>query len=112
MLGAGTGVRVSEALGLTQDRVAWPRRYVTIDRQLSRGSGPEPMFGPVKDRRNRGRTIPLPDVVLAALVDHVRMFGLGPQGLIFTNGRGEPGPPDHLLRRLAGRRRSSRDPDR
>ena len=90
VLGAGTGVRISEALGLTQDRVNWQRKYVTIDRQLSRGSGKEVVFGPVKDRRNRGRTIPLPDVVLAALVEHVRVFGLGPEGLIFTNEKNEP----------------------
>lgn len=90
LLGAGTGVRVSEALGLTQDRVNWQRRYVTIDRQLSRASGKEPVFGPVKDRRNRGRTIPLPDVVLTALVEHVRLFGLGPEGLVFTNDKTEP----------------------
>jgi len=33
--GAGTGVRISEALGLTLDRVDFLRRTVRIDRQLA-----------------------------------------------------------------------------
>jgi integrase len=90
VLGAGTGVRVSEALGLTNDRVDWMRRTVTIDRQLVGVRDGLPVFGPVKDRRNRPRTIPLPDMVVATLVDHVRRYGLGPEGLLFTNRDGEP----------------------
>jgi integrase len=48
------------------------------------------VFGPVKDKNNRPRTIPLPDVVLNALVEHVAVYGLGPAGLVFTNDRGLP----------------------
>jgi integrase len=90
VLGAGTGPRISEALGVTNDRVDWMRRTVTIDRQLTGASDGQPVFGPVKDKKNRPRTIPLPDVVLAELVEHVRVFGLGPEGLIFTTGVGTP----------------------
>jgi integrase len=39
LLSAGTGVRISEALGVTTDRVDWMRRTVTIDRQLIRDGG-------------------------------------------------------------------------
>jgi integrase len=61
VLGAGTGVRISEALGLTNERVDWLPRTVTIDRQLLRiRSGSSPEFGKLKDRNNRPRTIPLP----------------------------------------------------
>ncbi len=89
VLGAGTGVRISEALGVANDRVDWIRRTVTIDRQLvGLGEGGVPMFGPVKDKKNRARTIPLPQVVVAALAAHVAVFGLGPEGLIFTLPRG------------------------
>jgi integrase len=34
VFGAGTGVRISEALGLTNDRIKWLQRKVEIDRQL------------------------------------------------------------------------------
>ena len=100
VLGAGTGVRISEALGLTTDRVDWMRQVIKVDRQLSRprASGrnhnarsiDEPAFGPLKDRRNRPRTIPLPDTVLAELVQHVRIYGTGPAGLLFTNRQQRP----------------------
>lgn len=91
LLGAGTGVRIAEALGLTNDRVDWMRRSVTIDRQLvGIGHGGLPQFGPVKDRRNRPRVIPLPQSVLDELAAHVARFGLGPEGLLFTGPRGGP----------------------
>jgi integrase len=90
LLGAGTGVRISEALGLTSDRVDWMRRSVTVDRPLVRDGGEGPVFGPVKDRKNRPRTIPLPDTVMAGLVEHVRVYGLRPAGLVFTNTKGQP----------------------
>lgn len=90
VLGAGTGVRLGEALGLTNDRVIWLARQVEINRQLVRITGGEPVFGPVKDKKNRPRTIPLPQVVVDALAAHVREFGLGPEELLFTGPRGGP----------------------
>ncbi len=90
VLGAGTGVRISEAFGLSVDRVDWLRRTVTVDRQLAGVSGGAPDFGPVKDRRNRSRTIPAPEVVIEELSRHVGEFGQGPEGLLFTNRRGLP----------------------
>lgn len=53
-------------------------------------SGDPPDLSPVKDRRNRSRTVPLPDVVLTALVEHVRLYGTGPEGLLFTTPSKEP----------------------
>ena len=91
VLGAGTGVRISEALGLTNDRVLWLDRRVKIERQLTGvGGDGEPVFGPVKDRRNRPRTIPLPDVVIDELSAHVARQGLGDGGLFFTGPNGGP----------------------
>jgi integrase len=88
VLGAGTGVRIAEGLGLTVDRVDFLRRTVHIDRQLMRAPGPAPVFGPVKDRKNRPRTIPVGAVVIDALAAHMAEFGSGPSGLMFTNGLG------------------------
>ena len=90
VFGAGTGVRVSEALGLTVDRVDFLRRTVKIDRQLSRIVDGEPVLGPVKDRKNRPRVIPLPDVVLTALSEHLMQWPTTSGDLIFTNNRNEP----------------------
>lgn len=79
VLGAGAGLRVSEALGLTQDRINWLGRSVTIDRQLLATTGEDrsPVFGPVKDAHNRPRTIPVSPMVLDALSVYIERFGLG-----------------------------------
>jgi integrase len=90
LLGAGTGVRISEALGTTLDRIDFLRRVLTIDRQLVKIADGLPVFGPVKDRRNRPRAIPLPDVVLDGLADHLSAWPVGPTGLVFTNERNRP----------------------
>lgn len=93
VLGAGTGVRISEALGITVDpeHLNMLRRQVTIDRQLVGVSDDDrPIFGPVKDKRNRPRTIPLPQIVVDELAAHLARFGPGPDGLLFTGPRGGP----------------------
>ncbi|HEX3539752.1 MAG TPA: hypothetical protein VHT75_04840 [Acidimicrobiales bacterium] len=57
VLGAGTGVRISEALGLTNDRVDWMRsRSVTIDRQMLRDA----VVGPSSVPSRTGRTASAP----------------------------------------------------
>jgi integrase len=90
VLGAGTGVRMSEALGVTSDRVDWMRKNLEVNRQLVRVVDGAPVFGPVKDKKNRPRTIPLDDAVLKELVEHVRVYGTGPEGLLFTTDGGLP----------------------
>src|SRR5664280_579409 len=90
VLGAGTGVRISEALGITFDRVDLLHHQVTIDRQLVGTKDGRPVFGPVKDRKNRPRTIPLPDVVLVALSEHLSRWPTAPEGLVFRNERDQP----------------------
>jgi len=91
VLSAGTGVHISEGLGLTNDRIDRLNRTVRIDRQLARiGPGSTPAFGPLKDKSNRPRTIPLPDIVIDELAAHVARFGLGPNGLLFCGPKGGP----------------------
>jgi len=92
MLGAGTGLRQGEAFGLTVDRVDFPRRKLIVDRQIVLVPGGAPSFGPPKTKASR-RTVPLPDVVLEALVAHVAAFLPKPppgDHLFFTNEAGQP----------------------
>lgn len=87
-LGAGSGLRQGEAFGLTVDRVDFLRRTVTVDRQLISAVGKAPEFGPPKTTASY-RTVPVAQLVTDALAAHLAEFGPGPDGLIFTNGRGE-----------------------
>jgi integrase len=82
VLGAGAGPRIAEAMGLTVDRVDWFRKTVTIDRQLMRAPGREPTFGPLKDKRDRARVVPVGQTVLDELARHLATYGEGPSGLI------------------------------
>lgn len=92
-LGAGAGLRRGEAMGVTVDRVDFLRKTVKVDRQLVGGSiAAGPVFGPLKTRSSY-RTVPLPDVVVDALAEHLAAFGEGPQRLVFAGGRGAPMTP-------------------
>ncbi len=92
-LGAGCGLRWSEAAGLTRDRIhLGARAQVTIDRQLgyrpaTKRHGPDtasrPLFAPPKTSASC-RVIPLPATVTAALRAHLRRYPPGPAGLLFT----------------------------
>ena len=88
-LAAGTGMRQGEVLGLTVDRIDFPRRTVTVDRQLVTSKGQRPAFGPPKTEASV-RTIPLPQVVLEALAEHLKRFPAGTEGLVFTGVSGQP----------------------
>jgi integrase len=81
VLGAGTGMRISEALGVTVDRIDFLRREIKVDRQLVRTAGAAPLFGPLKDRKNRPRTIPVGAVVIDALAEQLATYGPAPKGL-------------------------------
>jgi len=90
ILGAGTGLRQGEALGLTVDRVNFLRRTLTVDRQLVQVAGSRPAHGPLKTEASY-RTIPLPVVVLEALSAHLARYPAGGEGFIFTDHRhGQP----------------------
>lgn len=89
VLCAGTGLRQGEAFGLTLDRVDFLRRTLTVDRQLVLMPGAPPVLGPPKTDASR-RAIPLPQVVVTALAEHLRQFPAGPDGFIFTEDSGGP----------------------
>ncbi len=88
-LAAGTGLRQGEAFGLTLDRVDFLRRTLTVDRQLILLAGQQPQHGPPKTRASY-RSVPLPQVVLEALAEHLRQFPVGGDGLVFTTDSGGP----------------------
>lgn len=89
VLGAGCGLGLSEAVGVTVDRVNFLGRTVTVGCQLVTPPKGAPRFGPVK-RAASNRVVPLPKVVADSLAFHLQQFGQGPDGLIFTNVRGLP----------------------
>lgn len=80
LLGAGAGLRASEALGLTHDRLDRDRRTLRIDRQLA----PDGDLGPPK-MRSSIRSVP----VSAALIE---ALGQGEGPVAHRDGRFVPYP--------------------
>ena len=88
VLAAGTGLRQGECLGLGINRVDFEGNTVTVDRQLVLTTSP-PVLAPPKTRASY-RRVPLPQVVARSLAEHLERHPPGPDGLVFTNGRGAP----------------------
>lgn len=86
---AGSGLRPAEGLGLTVDRVNFLKRSLRIDRQLVTVAKKAPALAPPKTPTSV-RTIPVPQAVLDALALQIERFGTGPDGLIFTDAKGDP----------------------
>src|SRR4051794_11127257 len=89
VLGAGTGVRQGEMLGLTVVRIDFLRRQMLVDRQLINLPGQAPHLAPVKTRASV-RTVPLPQTVVDSLAGHLAAFPPGPSGLVFVGEDGRP----------------------
>ncbi|MGY2702567.1 integrase [Nocardioides sp. HB32] len=87
---AGTGMRQGEVFGVTRDRLRLDTTdpVVIVDRQLRTLPGPTTAFGPLKTAASR-RIIPLPQVVVEALDQHLRAREVAEDGLAFTLA-GEP----------------------
>ncbi|RLV49074.1 site-specific integrase [Nocardioides mangrovicus] len=89
-VGAGTGMRRGELLGLTLDRVSFDFATIRVDRQLVRASvGDEVRFASPKTDASV-RTIPVADVVLDAIRAHLETFGTHSSGLVFSSAIGTP----------------------
>lgn len=89
ILAAGTGMRQGECFGLTIDRVDFLRKRITVDRQRNPNATAAHLFGPTKTPASN-RVIPMPEVVINALAEHLSEFETGPEGLIFTSATGAP----------------------
>jgi len=91
VLAAGTGLRLSEVLGLTRERVDFLRRVVHVREQLVCLPGGEPFLGPPKTAASV-RSVPAPAFALEALSQHLAAYGApgaGPGSPVFTSERGE-----------------------
>lgn len=84
---ASTGLRPAEAFGVTSDRINWIAKSLRVDRQMLTVGGTAG-FGPPKTDSSV-RTIPLPTFLVELLSEHIRQYGLGVDGLLFTNAKGE-----------------------
>ncbi len=89
VLCAGCGLRPGEALCATLDEVDFLRRTFTVRHQLSTVSGERPQMAPLKTKSS-ARTVPMPEVVIKALVWHLERFEPGKFGLLFTTDDGSP----------------------
>lgn len=87
-LAAGSGLRQGELFGVTTSSLNMLRREVKVDRQLIQLDGGPPVWGPPKSDASI-RVVPLADVTLEAVAEHLATFGPGPEGVVFTSERGE-----------------------
>lgn len=85
-IGFCTGLRPSEILGLTWDRLDFEKETITVDRQLSRFS--DQVFEKHLKTAKTYRTIPFPIALQMKINEHVDRFGLGPHGLLLKNRSG------------------------
>jgi integrase len=81
-----TGLRQGELLGLTVDRIDFLRRELTVNQQLvTPATAGRPYLTPLLKSSASRRVLPLPAYALEALAEHIRVFGTGEDGLLFTN---------------------------
>lgn len=71
VLGAGLGLRLGEAAGLTVDRIDFLRRTVRVDRQWQQPTGAQPGAFASPKTEASARTIPASDEVLGAIASHL-----------------------------------------
>jgi integrase len=86
---AGSGLRISEVIGLTRDRVDFLRKTLRVDRQLVDVVEGEPVFGPPKTKAS-SRVVPIGQATVDVLAAHLAAYPAEPEALIFTNDDGEP----------------------
>ena len=85
-LGFYTGMRPSEALGLTIDRIDFSKKTIRIDRQISRYQNE--IFADSLKTPASERTIRMTQELEVLITEHVAKFGLGPHGLLLKNRMG------------------------
>jgi len=89
LLGAGTGLRSGELFGLQVRHVDFLRRTVTVEQQVQQLAGHEVHVCPPKTQSSY-RTVPLPQVVVESLAEHLRLYPAGPGAWLFSSTTGGP----------------------
>jgi hypothetical protein len=82
-LGFHTGMRPSELLGLTWDRIDFEKKAITIDRQIHYLNSE--VFDDELKSSAAYREISLDELLEEKLLNHRAKFGLGPHNLLFHN---------------------------
>lgn len=89
VLAAGTGLRAGELFGLQVRHVDFLRRLLTVEQQVQQLAGHSVYVCPPKTASSY-RTIPLPQVVIEALAEHLREHPGGRDRFLFTAPTGGP----------------------
>ncbi len=89
LLGYGCGLRISEALGVTEPNVAWLTGEINVVQQLGHRA-PWPLVPLKNSKRNPSRVVPMPRYVHEALSRHIERYGLGERELVFARSTGTP----------------------
>lgn len=91
VLGAGSGLRPGELLGLQVRHVDFLRRTVKVEQQVQRAY-PGVVVCPPKTKRSY-RTVPVPQAVIDAVALHLKKHPAGPDGFLFAG----PVNADHFM---------------
>lgn len=87
VLGSGTGLRPGELFGLQVRHIDFFKRQLRVEQQVQQTKGGGTRVCPPKTKESE-RVIPLPDVVVHALVAHLRDFPAGPEDFLFQDPKG------------------------
>lgn len=82
-----TGVRPSEALGITKEKLDFVKKEIRIDQQISRYTNL--VLEPNVKTSSSERTVPMSRELEKLLLDHIEVHGYGPHGLLFRNRDGK-----------------------
>lgn len=82
-IGFFTGMRPSEILGLTWDKIDFDRKIIKVNQQISRD--PKGDIDLYVKTSSSSREVPLSQELEKMIGRHVLTFGLGPKSLLFKN---------------------------
>jgi integrase len=92
ILGAGAGLRISEALGLPVSAIDWLGHELSVTQQVVRDKEQGIVtLGPVKTNASV-RKVPLAEVVLSELASYLKDHPHQPNELLVTDAHGDPIP--------------------
>ena len=89
VVAAGTGLRSGELFGLQVRHIDFLRRTLTVEQQVQQLPGHAVYDGPPKTQSSY-RVVPLPQVVVDALSDHLRRHPAAANDFVFTAPEGGP----------------------